>query len=137
MRAFAISAVLILLGAGAIVGGSVVGAAVLGGVVGTVLLLAGVALAVLAVVAARGQSVTVRFDTDGFVVEEPGHRRHGGSWSTVTRVTRAPGRISLHEGEERRTHLVAPTGSSADLDAIGAAISRHLDRDRGYTAYQG
>ena len=92
-------------------------------------------LAVLAVVAARRQTVTVTFDASGFRVHDPSGREHGGTWAAVNRVTAAPGRITLHEGDERRTHLIVPAGSDADLDAIAAAIGRHLDADRGYTAF--
>ena len=137
VRAFALAAVGVLLGAVAVVGGSAWGWGVSGTIVGVVLMLAGVGLAVLAVVAARRQTVTVTFDASGFRVHDPSGREHGGTWAAVNRVTAAPGRITLHEGDERRTHLIAPAGSGTDLDAIAAAIGRHLDSDRGYTAYRG
>ena len=137
VRAFGLAAVGFLLGAVAVVGGSAWGWGVPGTAVGAALMVAGLALAALAVTSARRQAVTVTFDADGFRVQDPSGREHVGTWASVNRVTAAPGRITLHEGDERRTHLIAPSGSGTDLDAIAAAIGQHLDSDRGYTAYLG
>ncbi|QIK72450.1 hypothetical protein G7070_09445 [Propioniciclava coleopterorum] len=137
VRAFALAAAAALLGALALVGGSAWGWGVVGTTVGIVLMLGGLGLAILAVVSARRQAVTVSFDDEGFRVASAGEPTHTGTWSAVTRVTGAPGRLTLHEGDERRTHLIAPRGSDADLDAIGEAIGHHLDADRGYTAFEG
>lgn len=135
MRAFALGALGVLVGAIAFVGGFVSwGWGIAGAVVGALLMLGGMGLLLAAVLAARAQSVTVTLDEMGFRVLSPGGREHSGAWARVTRVTGAPGRITIHEGD-CRTHLIAPAGSDANMDDIAAAIERHLDLNRGYTAY--
>lgn len=135
VRAFALAAVAVLLGAALLVAGSALGWGVVVTVIAVVVMVAGVALALVAIGAARRQAVTVSFDSDGFRVVPPAGETHAGPWTSVTKVTGAPGRLTLHQGDERRTHLIVPAGSDADLDAIAAAIGRHLDADRGYTAF--
>lgn len=136
VRAFALAAVLALVAAGLVV-------VPLDGVLRTVLVVVAVVLFVLAALvvglafaASRRQRVTVNLDEDGYRVDTPAGVRLG-TWKDVTRVTTAPGRITLHQGEEERVHLVAPTGQVPQLDAIAQAISKRLDDDRGYQIWQG
>ncbi|MFP5416189.1 MAG: hypothetical protein ACLGHZ_04825 [Actinomycetes bacterium] len=137
VRAFAIAAVLALLGALVLVADSLWAWGVAAVVLAVLLVVAGVALAGLAVAAAARQRVTVELDDDGFRVLPLSGTGHEGRWSEVTRVTRAAGRLTLHSGDEKRIHLIAPSGSTADLDALGRAIGRRLDADRGYTNFSG
>lgn len=135
MRSFALGAVVVMAGAITVVGGFASwGFGIAGAVVGAVMMLGGLGLSLAAVLSARAQSVTVTLDDEGFHVLSPGGCEHAGAWAHVTRVTGAPGRITLHEGD-RRTHLIAPLGSDANMDAIAAAIEYHLDINRGYRAY--
>ena len=137
VRAFAIAATAFLLGALLLVGSVAWEWGVVGMGAGVLLMLGGVALAVAAVVAARRQRVVVILDAEGFEVVMPRGEPQAGTWASVTRVTAAPGRITVHQGGDRRIHLIAPSGSDADLDALGIAISRHLDANRGYSTYRG
>lgn len=137
VRAFAIAAVLALLGALVLAGDSLWGWGVVAVVVAVVLVVAAVALVGLAIAAAARQGVTVELDDDGFRVRPLSGTEHSGRWSEVSRVTAAPGRLTLHSGDEKRVHLIAPPGSSADLDALGQAIGRRLDANRGYRTFEG
>lgn len=102
-------------------------------VLGVVLVVLGATLGAWALLAARRMRVRVLLDDTGFRVEGPGQQRSG-SWAEITRVTRAAGRITLHQGEEQRVHLVVPRGGSADLDALAADIAHRMDASRGYSS---
>jgi len=136
VRAFALAAVLALAGAGALIITSE-------GWLRTMLIVVGIALVVLAVLllalalaGVRRQRVTVHLDDAGYRVDSPAGVRSG-AWADVTRVTTAPGRITLHQGDAERVHLVAPNGQVPQFEAIEQAISKHLDADRGYTIWEG
>lgn len=137
VRAFALAAGLAVVGVLLVLADSVLGWGAIAFALAVLFVLAAVALAVLALLAPGRQAVTVTLDDEGFSVRSPQSDDHSGRWADVTRVTAAPGRITLHEGDERRTHLIAPTGSDADLEEIGHAISAHLDTNRGYTTFTG
>ena len=137
VRALALAAVLAIAGAASIV-------APVGGVWGTVLVVLGVvllgfalALGVLAFAAPRRQQVVIRVDDEGYRVDAPGGVRQQGDWAAVTRVTATPGRLTLHRGDHERVHLVSPAGPIQEMDALGEAISRHLDANRGYRTFEG
>lgn len=106
---------------------------VVGGIV--LLALAG-ALIGLAVATARRQRVTISLDEAGYRVDSPAGVR-GGTWKDVTRVTAGPGRITLHQGDAERVHLVAPDGRLPQFEALAGAISKRLDDDRGYRIWTG
>ena len=105
-------------------------------VLGILLIAAAGLLMGLAVASMRRQRVVVVLDDDGFRVDSPTGVRSG-AWAEVTRVTAAPGRITLHQGETERVHLVAAAGKLPQFDAIAHAISQRLDDDRGYQIWQG
>ncbi len=130
VRAFALSAILALLGAAVIVLSAEYGWPVGVLALGVVVLVLSVALVVLAFVARSRMAVTVEITDDGYVVREPGGVREG-RWADVTKVTEAPGRLTFHSGDDRRFHLMAP-GGSGDLDRIAAEVARRLDVQRGY-----
>lgn len=131
VRAFALAALLVVLGAALAVLPDALHWPVALIVLGVVLIVAGLGLLWVAVNAMRTMRVRVVLDDQGFRVEGPGEPRQG-SWTDITRVTRSPGRITLHRRDGGQTHLVVPRGGSADLAALGADIVRRLDASRGY-----
>lgn len=137
VRAFAVAAGLSLLAALLIVGSQAWAWGTWALVVGVLVALAALALVALAVVAGRQQQVRVELDEDGFTVTSPGRERRMGSWAQVTSVTGVPGRITVHTGPEERVHLLAPLASQHELDALGEAIGRRMDAQRGFTRYEG
>lgn len=98
------------------------------------MLVAAIALVVAAALAARRQQVTIELDADGYRITEPGRLRSG-RWAEVTKVTGAPGRITLHHGEDERIQLFVTPERTADLAALSDDIGRRLDRSRGYRNY--
>ena len=100
------------------------------------LIVAAAALLGAAFAASRRQQVVVELDEAGYRVDSPAGVR-AGTWKDATRVTTAPGRITLHQGADERVHLVAPQGQLPEFDAIVKAVSEHLDADRGYTVWEG
>ncbi len=131
VRAFGLAALLVVLGASLAVLADLLGWHVAVTVMGVVAILAGAGLVWLAINAVRAMQVRVVLDDAGYRVEGPGAPR-AGLWADVTRVTRAPGRITIHLRDGSLTHLVVPHGGSADMAAIGADIVRRLDASRGY-----
>ncbi len=97
---------------------------------------AGIVLVVAALSATRRQRVLVELGEQGYRVDAPDGVRTG-KWADVKRVTAAPGRITLHQGDDERVHLVAPGGQTPQLEAIAAGISKRLDDDRGYQVWEG
>ena len=130
VRAFALSALLALLGAAVVLlaAENAWPTAVLA--LGVAVLVLAVGLIVLALVARSRMAVTVELTDEGYLVREPSGVREG-VWSEVTKVTEAPGRLTFHAGDEKRFHLVSPAGSG-ELDRIAAEVARRLDVNRGY-----
>ena len=136
VRAFAVAAALAILGA-------VVAVLPVPGlwqtlliILGLVLIVGAVGLVVAALTASRRQRVLVELGDSGYRVDGPGGVRSG-QWADVTRVTASPGRITLHQGDDERVHLVAAGGQTPELDAIATAISKRLDAHRGYQLWEG
>ncbi len=134
VRALALAAALAIAGAVSIVVplGGAVGTILV--VVGVVLLMGALVLGALAFAVPRRQQVVIRVDDEGYRVDASGGVRQG-DWASVTRVTASAGRLTLHRGENERVHLVSPAGPTHEMDALGEAISRHLDANRGYRAF--
>jgi len=132
VRAFGLAALLAVAGAALAVGASASGWTVVLTALGVLLLGLGVALLAAALVAAVRQTVTIELDDAGYRVVEPGGGVRTGEWATVTKVTGAPGRLTLHSGEDQRVHLLAPPGAQEALDELAADIGRHLDHQRGF-----
>ena len=76
-------------------------------VLAALVLLVGVGLAVAAFATPARRRVTVTIDDDTFRVEGAGSL-HEGQWAEVTRVTQSEdgNHVVIHEGPEKRTHLV-------------------------------
>ncbi len=136
VRAFALAAVLAVVGAALVVVPADGAPRIILVVLGIVLFVAAALLVGLAWAASRRQRVTIELDADGYRVDAPTGMRVG-TWKDVTRVTTAPGRLTLHQGEAERVHLVAPNGRVPQLDEIAEAVSKRLDDDRGYTIWEG
>lgn len=97
-----------------------------------ILMAAGFALAVLAVLSMGRLSVRVELDPDGYRLRGPRGTQQG-RWADVTRVTQNGDVVTIHRGEERRDRLVF---TSADDDVVGdllADMTRRLDAAKGYT----
>lgn len=136
MRAFAVSAVVAAVGA-MIAVLPLEGAGRIALIVVGALLIVGAAVLIgLAIGTSRRQRVTIALDEAGYRVDSPAGVRTG-TWADVTRVTAAPGRITLHQGDQERVHLVAPDGQLPQFEAITQAISQRLDDDRGYKVWTG
>ena len=134
VRAFGLAAALTLGGAALAVAAAVSAWPAPVQWLGFALIGAGLGLVVVAVWAARRARVTVELDAAGYRVVEPGGVRTG-TWAEVSKVTAAPGRLTLHAGPERRVHLIGPPGPQ--LDAIAGEIARRLDADRGLRHLEG
>ncbi|MFV0405411.1 MAG: hypothetical protein ACK5LN_01080 [Propioniciclava sp.] len=133
VRAFALAALMALGGAGLMIAASQLDGLGWMVVAGAVLILFGVGLVGLAVGAAWRHEVTITLTDTGYQIVEPGGARQG-TWDTVTRVTGAPGRVTLHQGPENRVVLVVPAERAVELDVVAADIARRLDADRGYSS---
>ncbi|WP_300079331.1 hypothetical protein [Propioniciclava sp.] len=134
VRAFVVAAALAVVGAGLTVGASAAGWPAWLAAGGVLVLAAAVALVVAAAITARRQQVTIELDADGYRITEPGRVRSG-LWAEVSKVTGAPGRLTLHHGVEQRVQLFVTPERTSDLDAVAADIGRLLDRSRGYRNY--
>ncbi len=131
VRAFGLAALLALVGAGLGVAGEWAGWPVFWPVLGAVLMVAGFALLAWAYVAARRQRVTIHLADDGYRIVEPTGER-AGTWAQVSRLTGAPGVLTLHLGDDERVQLVTSPDKIEALDAVASDIGRRLDADRGY-----
>lgn len=132
VRAFGVAAALALAGASLTVGAAAWGWPLAWGVVGIVVIAAGLALVVLAVLAARRQQVVIELDAAGYRIAEPQGQR-AGAWGDVTRMTGSPGRLTLHHGGAERVQLFVTPDRADELDVVAADIARRLDASRGYT----
>lgn len=136
VRAYALAA------HGAVIGGAltVISASqawpVLVTVLGVVLLAASVGLVAFAWAFTRRFRVRLVLDPHGYRVESRDGVRSG-SWKQVSRVTAGSNSITLHQGPEERVRLVSSANRAEQLDAVAAAIGRHLDAHRGYTTFLG
>mgnify|MGYP007112004250 CR=1 FL=1 len=72
---------------------------------GAVLMVAGFGLLAWAYVAARRQRVTIHLAEDGYRIVEPTGERTG-TWSQVSRLTGAPGLLTLHPGDPRTLRAI-------------------------------
>lgn len=134
VRAFVVAAALAVGGAGLAVGAAAAGWPWWVVAVGVLALAGALALVGAATASVRRHRVTIELSPDGYRVVEPTRVREG-RWADVTKVTGAPGRITLHHGDDGRVQLFVPPERMAELDAVAADIGRRLDRSRGYRNY--
>lgn len=133
IRAFAMAAVLSLVGAGLLVGFGSRG--VLGGqIAGWIVLGVGLLLGVIGLVSMRTMRVLVDLDDEGFRVHGPGVDKRS-DWSSITKVVSADdgARLIFHHGAIERTHLWCPMGAGdPQMQALAEDVARRLDAANGY-----
>lgn len=130
VRAYAIAAAAAVVGAVLIVAGSVTPMAPLR-IAGTVLLVLGGALAILALIMVLRLSTTVIMDTDGLEVRRLG-RRQRIPWAEVTSV-KATRHHFIVVASSGGTEFVNPRdGEDPTVVALMTAIRDRLDANRGY-----
>ncbi|CAI9402419.1 hypothetical protein [Aestuariimicrobium sp. T2.26MG-19.2B] len=143
IRAFAVAAVLSVIGAVMVVGGQLASSTTWVTITGVVVLALAVALVALAWLASRTNAVTVQLDAEGYRVLAPKLSRGGGGdrhgrWSEVTKVGASEdgSHLVISHGEVERVHIWSPLGGS-DPQMLGlqAEIVERLDADRGYTHF--
>ena len=133
VRPLAIAAGAVVLGALLLVLGRAVGLPLLLGVLGGLLMLAGVALAVAALVLAARLRTEVVLDDEGVAVTRGGSRRSL-PWAEVQEVTVSHPRLTLVTGEAGRGLAVVnprPADDPRFLALLGR-LQQRLDADRGY-----
>lgn len=136
MRAFAVAAVLAVVGAIVILVGDQLGWGLAGLVVGLVVIGLGVVLALAGVGAMVRMRVTVEMDDVGFTVIGPDGERSG-EWADVMRVTQSTSgrRITFHNRDLSKLHLVSHS-EGVEMARLKAAIAEHLDASRGYGLHE-
>jgi hypothetical protein len=133
VRPLAIAAGAVVLGALLLVLGRAAGVPVVLGVLGGLVMLAGVALAVAALVLAARLRTEVVLDDDGVAVTRLGARRSL-PWREVQEVTVAHPRLTLVTAEPaQELSLVNPRRAGDErFLALLARLQQRLDADRGY-----
>lgn len=132
VRAFLISAVLILIGALllALTGGK----AVVWVALSWIVLLAGLALVGMAGYSMVKMRTFIDLDDQGYKILGPGVEK-AGAWSDVSKVTTSAegAHLTLYHGQVSRTHILCPGGGDdAEMTRLVAAVAQHLDANRGY-----
>lgn len=133
VRAFAIAAVLSLLGAGLVVAALVLTWHWVAIAVGVVVLAAGLVLLAAGTFSMRAREVTLTLSEDGYELAsiagvESGH------WRDVTRVTQTLDRrqITIFEGDDVRRHLLFAPGAARPDERLIADLAARLDAAKGY-----
>jgi len=131
VRAFVIAAVAALLGAFLLVGGQSWHWHLAAVIVGSVILAAGVLLAVLAFLSLSRLAVRVELDDDGYRITGSAVE-HTGRWLDVSEVTQSDegSHVTIYHGNVRRTHLLFPRGDSPQIDTVLADVKAHLKASR-------
>lgn len=131
LRAFALTAILALVGVVVFASPDLFGWDPVLRTVGIAVLVLGFGILVLAFGAMRRNQVQVILDAQGYRVVGPDRTRTG-SWEDITKVTRANRQLILYGRDGKRTAITLPRGGGGDLDALGADVARRLDTQRGY-----
>lgn len=133
VRAFAIAAVSAMLGAGLIVYSAASGWRLVLHIVltmlGSLLLLVGIALTGIAYWAMRRTTVKLMLDDTGYRLDGGGEN-HQGRWLDVSQVTQSDGgaHVTIYHGPERRTHIVF--SRTDQIDAVLDDMRERLKRSR-------
>ncbi|WP_072041968.1 hypothetical protein [Nigerium massiliense] len=136
VRAYALAAVLAIVGALLIVLANLNAWSVAVTVIGVVLLVLGVALVGLGYVAGKRMQVSLALDERGYSIRDRSGQREG-TWAGITRVTQGPGRLTFHGTDDNGFVLYDPSGDAELLNRLAADVAEHLDHDRGYTKVPG
>lgn len=134
VRAFALAAVLSVVGAFLTILLVAKGVPMGWVVVGIVILAFGVALLVAAVISMVRLRTYVDLSDEGWTVRGPSGRRSG-SWDDVTKVTISynGAHLTLCHGQVARTHIIAPGNiASEEMKALAEDVATYLDASRGY-----
>lgn len=127
LRAYALSAILSIVGAIVVVLGKIGGSIWIVSL-GALILSGGLVLLGATVNSVRRYKVSVDLDEEGYAIHSASGD-HSGRWADVTRVTRtADGtQLTLHHDQDRRTLLVG-----RDVTQLEGDMARYLDKSRGY-----
>jgi len=134
VRAFALGAIVSMVGAGVTVLAASQGWSSVVVILGVVVMVAGLALVVGGIVSMWTMRVFVDLDEEGFHIHGPGVDARK-AWKGVTKVSLSgdESHVVFAHGEVERTHLFCPSGPGDEqFEALLADISKHLDRSRGY-----
>ena len=127
VRAFAIAAVMSLVGALMLVAAMQSGWGTTWVILSAIVLALGVALLLVALIATFRLGVRITVDDDGYEVSGT-NQSHSGKWEDVTKVTQAVegAHITIYHGTVVRTHLFFPGGPAQDQmqDVVEAIMER-------------
>lgn len=127
LRAFAIAAVMSLVGALLLVAALQSNWHIVVVVISAAILVLGVALFLASLVAMWRLGVRVTVDDDGYEVSGT-NQTHSGKWADVTKITQAVegAHITIYHGSVVRTHLIFPGGPAQDQmqDVVDAIMER-------------
>lgn len=130
LRAFAIAAILSLVGAVLLVFALQNEWHVVVTLVASVTLVLGIALFAMALVSMARLGVRVTLNDEGYRVSGT-NQEHVGKWADVTKVTQAVhgAHITIYHGNVRRTHLIFPGGSAQrHMQDVVDEITERLNR---------
>lgn len=130
LRAFAIAAVLSLLGALFLVLSLQLEWHVVVAVLAAVVLAIGITLFAVSLVAMARLGVRITLTDEGYHVSGT-NQEHSGAWADVTKVTQAvdSAHVTIYHGNVRRTHLIFPGGPAQDqMPDVVEAITERLRR---------
>ena len=132
VRAFAIAAVLALVGAVLLVVSLSLSWPIFIAVIGAAVGVTGFALLALALLVMRRSTLVLTMNDDGYAVTGSGKALKG-DWLEVNRVTqsRQGGEVTIYHRDNRRAHLVFPSDDSAQVAAVVADIRSRLNAARG------
>ncbi|WP_147454015.1 hypothetical protein [Tessaracoccus antarcticus] len=137
-RAFLIAAIASILGAGLLVLSLSNSWHPAVAILATVILAAGLVLALAAYLAQRASIAELVLDEQGYtVVTRDGSQ--SGEWAAVTRITRAidTAHVTIHEGEGKRIRLEFRSDDTAQIDEVLEEMGTRLDAAKGYTPWDG
>ena len=132
VRAFVTAAVADLVGAVLLVAALSQGWHVAFAVLGGLILLAGVALLVMALVSMNRFAARLTLTDEGYRLTGPGVD-HEGAWADVSKVTQSQegSHVTIYHGAVRRTHLLFPGGDRAQISEVLADIRARLQAAKG------
>lgn len=107
-------------------------------VIAAIILVAGLLLLVVALVAQKTSAAELTLDDEGYTLTSRAGEQWG-TWSEVTRITRATdtGQVNIHEGDEKRTRLEFHSVDRARIDEILDEMGARLDAAKGYRTWDG
>lgn len=132
VRAFVTAAVADLVGAVVLVVALSQGWHVAFAILGGLILVAGVALLVAAIVSINRFAARLTLTDEGYRLVGPGVD-HAGEWADVSKVTQSQegSHVTIYHGSVRRTHLLFPGGDRAQIDQVLADVRARLQAAKG------